>query len=151
MTRPPTQNAEHEQGNEGQDASQLPRVDRDTRRIVVSFGGEIIADSQRTIRVEEHGHPPVFYIPPEDVRVELLRSNSEQTWCEIKGDAHYYDLVVGDRVSESAAWCYPEPLAGFADIQYAIAFYPGRVDECTIDGERVTPEPGDYYGGWITS
>lgn len=128
-----------------------PRVEPDTRHVVVRFGGEVVADTRRAVRVLETSHPPVFYIPPEDVRIELLESNGQQTWCEFKGDAHYYDLVVDGKVSESAAWCYPEPRAGYEAIQHGIAFYPGRVDECTVDGERVTPQAGGFYGGWITS
>ncbi|HEV2128945.1 MAG TPA: DUF427 domain-containing protein [Thermomicrobiales bacterium] len=128
-----------------------PRMEPDSRRVIVRFNDEVVADSTRTHRVLETSHPPLFYIPPEDVRVELLNANGEQTWCEFKGDAHYYDLAVGDRVSRSAAWCYPEPAKGYEAIQYAIAFYPSRVDECTVDGEIVEAQAGDFYGGWITS
>lgn len=128
-----------------------PRVEPDTRHVVVRFNGEVIADTRRAVRVLETSHPPVFYVPPEDVRVELLVANGDQTWCEFKGDAHYYDLVVGDRVARAAAWCYPEPRSGYEGIQHAIAFYPGRVDACTVDGEVVRPQAGDFYGGWITA
>ncbi len=128
-----------------------PRVEPDNRHVIVTFGGEVVADTRRAHRVLETSHPPVFYIPPEDVRVELLDSNGEQTWCEFKGDAHYYDIAVGDRRSRSVAWCYPEPSEGFEPIQYAIAFYPDRVDSCTVDGEAVQAQRGGFYGGWITS
>ncbi len=128
-----------------------PRVEPDARHIVVRFAGEIVAETHRAHRVLETSHPPVFYIPPEDVRIELLEPTMAQTWCEFKGDAHYYDVRVGDSVASSAAWCYPEPRPGFESIQHAIAFYPSRVDECTVDGEVVTPQPGDFYGGWVTS
>lgn len=128
-----------------------PRVEADSRRIVVEFRGTIIADSTATWRVLETSHPPVFYIPPEDVRVELLVASERTSVCEFKGEARYYDIVVGDQVSKSAAWCYPEPLPGQEQIGYAIAFYPGRVDRATVDGEIVRPQPGAFYGGWITS
>lgn len=128
-----------------------PSVQPDTRRVTVRFNGEIIADTTRAVRVLETSHPPVFYIPPEDVRVELLQANGQQTWCEFKGDAHYYDLVVGDARSESAAWCYPEPITGYEAIQYGIAFYSGRVDRCTVGDDVVEAQAGDFYGGWITS
>ena len=121
------------------------------RHVVVRFGDAVVADTHRAHRVLETSHPPVFYIPPEDVRIELLESTHEQSWCEYKGDAHYYDVRVGDRTASSAAWCYPEPQPGFEEIQYAIAFYPGRMDECTVDGEPVKAQAGDVYGGWITS
>ena len=128
-----------------------PRVESDSRRVTVRFGEVVIADSTRAHRVLETSHPPVYYIPPEDVRVEHLIANGQQTWCEFKGDAHYYDVVVDDQRSESAAWCYPEPIPGFEAIQYAIAFYPSRVDECNVDGETVDAQAGEFYGGWVTS
>lgn len=99
----------------------------------------------------ETSHPPVFYIPPEYVRVELLLATSRTSFCEFKGMARYYDIVIGEQVSESAAWCYPEPLPGYEQIQHAIAFYPGRVDRATVAGELVQPQPGTFYGGWVTS
>lgn len=129
------------------DYPEHPVVVPDSRRVTVRFNGEVIADSSRTHRVLQRGLPPAFYIPPEDVHVEFLVSNQRQTWCDYKGDAHYYDIAVVDRVSESAAWCYPEPKEGFGEIQYAIAFYADRVDSCTVDGEPVT---GHSSGGWIT-
>jgi uncharacterized protein (DUF427 family) len=128
-----------------------PRVEPDSRHVVVRFGDTVVANTRRAMRVLETSHPPVFYIPPEDVRVDLLIANDQSSWCEFKGEARYYDLVADDAVSDSAAWCYPEPAKGYEAIQYAIAFYPGRVDECTVDGERVRPQPGEFYGGWITS
>jgi uncharacterized protein (DUF427 family) len=127
-----------------------PRVEPDDRHVVVRFAGNVVADTRRALRILETSHPPVFYIPPEDVRVEWLVANSRHSWCEFKGEARYYDLVIGDRVSESAAWCYPEPAKGFQAIQHAIAFYPGRVDECTVGGMPVRPQAGGFYGGWIT-
>ena len=127
-----------------------PRVEPDGRHVVVRFGDTIVADTRRAVRVLETSHPPVFYIPPEDERVDLLIANDQSSWCEFKGEARYYDLVVGDAESASAAWCYPEPAKGYEAIQHAIAFYPGRVDACTVDGERVRPQPGEFYGGWIT-
>lgn len=128
-----------------------PRVEADSRRVVVEFAGAVIADSTSAFRVLETSHPPVFYIAPEDVKVEFLLASTKTSYCEFKGESRYYDIVVGDRVSESAAWCYPEPDSGFEQIQYAIAFYPGRVDKVTVDGEIVIPQPGEFYGGWITS
>jgi uncharacterized protein (DUF427 family) len=126
------------------------RIEPDDRRIVVRFGGETIADSRRAVRVTEPGHPPVYYIPPEDVRVELLVANDEMTHCPLKGDAHYYDIAIDGERAESAAWCYPEPKPGFEAIRHGIAFYPARVD-ATIDGRQVKPEEDPYYGGWVLS
>jgi uncharacterized protein (DUF427 family) len=130
-------------------APETARIEPDDRHVTVRFGGETIADSRRAMRVIEGDHPPVFYIPPEDVRTELLVSNGQQTHCPHKGDAHYYDIEVDGRTAEAAAWCYPEPKPGFEAIKSGIAFYPARVDACTVDGQPVSPEADPYYGGWI--
>ena len=124
------------------------RIEPDDRHVVVRFGGETIADSRRSVRVTEAGHPPVFYIPPEDVRVELLEATEQQTHCPLKGDAHYYDIEVGGERAGLAAWCYPEPKPGFEAIQHAIAFYPAHV-EATVGGKAVGSEENPYYGGWV--
>jgi uncharacterized protein (DUF427 family) len=120
-------------------------------RVVVAFAGVEVADSSRTLRVLETSHPPVYYIPAEDVRRELLTPAGGGTWCEWKGRARYWDLRVGDRVSRRAAWSYPDPSPRFEALRDAVAFYPGRVDECRVDSEVVVAQPGDFYGGWITS
>ena len=136
------------------DASNAPgpaRIVPDGRRVTVIFNGEVVADSTSSQRVLEKGHAPVFYIPPEDVRIEYLQARQEQTWCEHKGDAHYYDIVVGDRTAERAAWTYPEPKEAFRAIQHGIAFYPGRVDACTVGGEEVSVADGDDSAGWVVS
>ena len=136
------------------DASNAPgpaRIEPDDRRVTVTFNGEVVADSTSSQRVLEKGHAPVFYIPPEDVRIEYLRARLEQTWCEHKGDAHYYDIAVGDRVAERAAWTYPEPKEAFRAIQHWIAFYPGKVDACTVDGEVVRVPDGADPAGWVVS
>lgn len=125
-----------------------PVVAPDSRHVVVRFNGQVVADSHRTLRVLQRGIPPSFYIPPEDVRVEWLVASDLTIWCPYKGDANHYDLVIGEATSANAAWCYPEPLEPYREIQYAIAFYANRVDACTVDGEEVT---GDDSGGWITS
>ncbi len=123
-------------------------IEPDERHVVVRFGGETIADSRAAIRVTEAGHPPAFYVPPEDVRVDLLDAIERQTECPHKGIAHYYDIAVDGSRAEAAAWCYPEPKPGFAAIQHAIAFYPAPV-EATVDGRPVEPEANPYYGGWV--
>lgn len=128
-----------------------PRVEPSTRRVRVEFAGEVIADTTRAYRVLETSHPPVYYIPPEDVRSEVLRPSRRRTWCEFKGEAHYYDLVVGGREAKEAAWYYPDPNARFAAIRDHVAFYPGRVDAAYVDGERVAAQAGDFYGGWVTA
>jgi uncharacterized protein (DUF427 family) len=128
-----------------------PRVEASRRLVCVEFAGEVIAETTRAWRVLETSHPPVYYIPPEDVRSEFLRPSRRRTYCEFKGQASYYDLVVGARQVRDAAWYYPEPTPRYESILDHVAFYPGRVDAAWVDGERVAAQPGDFYGGWITA
>lgn len=128
-----------------------PRLEPTPRRIRVIFGGKTIAESERCYRVLETSHPPVYYIPREDIREEFLVAASGKSFCEFKGTASYWSLKVGDRVSPSAGWSYESPSKAFSAIRGFIAFYASRVDECYVDGERVKAQPGDFYGGWITS
>jgi uncharacterized protein (DUF427 family) len=128
-----------------------PRVERCARRVRVEFNGEVVAESQRALRVLETSSPPTIYVPPEDVRAELLRTAEGKTVCEYKGTASYHHVVVGDRVAESAAWTYRRPNENFEELRDHIAFYTGRVDEAYLDEERVRPQPGEFYGRWITS
>ncbi len=127
-----------------------PRLERTAKRIVVEFGGQTIADSSGAYRVLETSHPPVYYIPPEDIRTEFIRPASGRSFCEWKGSARYYSVQVGDRIAERAAWCYPQPTAGFVAIENYVAFYAQKMDRCWVDGEEVLPQPGEFYGGWIT-
>ena len=125
-----------------------PRVEPSAARVVVELDGQVLADTRRSLRVLETSHPPVFYIPAADVRVERLRPSARRpTVCEFKGAARYYDA--GDR--QAVAWSYASPSPGYAAIAGCYAFYPGRVDRATVDGEQVVAQPGDFYGGWITS
>ncbi|HEU4899817.1 MAG TPA: DUF427 domain-containing protein [Actinomycetota bacterium] len=125
-----------------------PRVEPSAAHVVVELDGEVLAETRRSLRVLETSHPPVYYIPAADVRTERLRPSARRpTVCEFKGTARYYDA--GDR--PAVAWSYPEPWSGYEAIAGHYAFYPGRVDRATVDGEQVEAQPGDFYGGWITS
>jgi uncharacterized protein (DUF427 family) len=128
-----------------------PALERSPRLIEVRFADVVIAASSADWRVLETSHPPVYYIPPEDVRLEYLKPARGASFCEWKGRAAYFDVRVGERIAERAAWTYPAPTERFAPIANHIAFYPGRMDACCVDGERVRAQPGDFYGGWITS
>jgi uncharacterized protein (DUF427 family) len=123
------------------------------RRVVVRFGGVVIADSRRAWRVLETSHPPSWYVPPEDIRTDaLVRVPGAGSVCEWKGRAVYFDVVAPDgRRAERAAWAYPDPTPAFAPIADFVSFYPAAMDECLVDGERVRPQEGGFYGGWITS
>lgn len=128
-----------------------PRVEASTRLVRVEFGGRVVAETRRARRVLETSHPPVFYIPPEDVRGEFLERSPRSSFCEWKGGAIYWTLVVGPRRAIDAAWSYPDPTPAFATIRDHLAFYPSRVDACFVDDERIRAQEGDFYGGWITS
>ena len=129
-----------------------PRWERVTDRVAVTFAGEPLADTTAAIRVLETSHPPTFYLPPGDVNAAMLRPAAGRSLCEWKGLAGYFDVVAADgRVAERAAWSYPDPTAAFAELRDFIVVYPSRMDECTVGGEVVTAQPGDFYGGWITS
>ena len=125
-----------------------PRVEPSAARVVVVLDGEVLADTRRSLRVLETSHPPVFYVPAADVRTERLRPSARRfTVCEFKGVARYYDA--GGRTA--VAWSYASPSPGYEVIAGHYAFYPSRVDRATVDGEEVEAQPGDFYGGWITS
>jgi uncharacterized protein (DUF427 family) len=128
-----------------------PRLEDTTRYIRVIFNGVTVAATRRAKRILETSSPPVYYIPPEDARMDLLAPALRTTFCEWKGAASYYTLRVDGKTVEQAAWYYPQPNAEYAAIKDYVAFYPGKMDACYVDDERVTPQPGDYYGGWITS
>lgn len=122
------------------------------RRVRIEFAGETVADSANAHRVLETSSPPTIYVPPADVRMDLLEPHpTKQTFCEWKGVASYHDLVAGDRRAETAAWYYLDPVPAYAALRDCISFYPGRVDAAYLDDELVTPQDGDFYGGWITA
>jgi uncharacterized protein (DUF427 family) len=120
------------------------------RHVVVEFAGVVVADTRRAVRVCETSHPPVYYVPRDDVAEGVLHRAAGGSWCEWKGAATYWDLVVGGRREAAVAWSYEDPSAGYEHLRSAVAFYPGRVDRALVDGERVRPQPGSFYGGWIT-
>ena len=122
--------------------------------------GVVIAERARALRVLETSHPPVFYLPPADVRTDLLRPSATATgrrgsFCEWKGVAAYWTLDLHgagvDAVVEDVGWSYPQPTASCAALKAFLASYASRVDACSVDGEPVQAQAGDFYGGWITS
>ncbi|MFN3197663.1 MAG: DUF427 domain-containing protein [Bradymonadia bacterium] len=128
-----------------------PRLEAVNATLEVFFDGELLARTTRGHRVLETTHPPVYYFPPEDVRMHLLKRQPATTHCEWKGQAIYFDVESssGQR-GHTVAWAYPVPVTGFDQIAHHLAFYAGRVGDCRVNGESVTPQPGDFYGGWIT-
>ena len=128
-----------------------PRVEPSSRQIRVVLNDTTVAETNRAVRVLETSHPPVYYIPPGDVKQQFQSRSDHHSRCEFKGLATYYTLKVGRKVAMNAAWSYHDPSAGCEPIKDHIAFYPGRVDACYVDKERVQAQEGDFYGGWITS
>ncbi len=120
--------------------------------IEVRVGEVIVARSEpgRALRVTETASPPVYYVPQADVVAGALIPSFGRSVCEFKGEARYYAVRVADTEIEQAAWSYPHPWEGFEALVDHVAFFPGRVD-CYVNGERVTPQEGGFYGGWITS
>jgi uncharacterized protein (DUF427 family) len=128
-----------------------PRLEPTDAHVIVEHGGETIADTRRALRVLETSQPPAFYIPPDDVRMDLLVPTRSHTFCEWKGQASYYSVRVGGQEVADAAWTYPHPVPAFAPIGGHIAFYAQKLDACSVDGEQVAANEGTFYGGWITS
>jgi uncharacterized protein (DUF427 family) len=118
--------------------------------IEVVLGGSVIAATTRSFRVLETSHPPTYYLPPDAFVAGSLRPAAGSSVCEWKGRAVYFDLVAGGAVAQAVAWSYPTPTPAFTAIAGWISLYPGRVDRVTVDGERVRPQPGTFYGGWVT-
>jgi uncharacterized protein (DUF427 family) len=128
-----------------------PRLEAVAKHIVVVFNGVTIVDTVASKRVLETSHPPVYYIPQEDIAMAYLSKTNGSSFCEWKGRAIYYDVRVNGKRAERAAWSYANPTPAFRAIKDHLAFYPALMDACTVDGERVQPQPGGFYGGWITS
>lgn len=128
-----------------------PRIEPAAERIRVVFSGQTIADTTAAYRVLETSHPPTYYIPPDDVCAGVLEPSGRESLCEWKGQARYFDVVIGGVRARNAAWCYPAPTKRFAKLQDRVAFYAHLMEACFVAEEQVQPQEGDFYGGWITS
>ncbi len=127
-----------------------PRLEDSSNHIQVIFNGVTIADTHRAKRVLETSHPPVYYIPPEDIQLDYFISTSRSTYCEFKGNASYYTIKVGEKTVPNGAWYYRNPTPGYENMANYIALYPGKMDACYVNDEQVQSQEGDFYGGWIT-
>ncbi|HEX7169911.1 MAG TPA: DUF427 domain-containing protein [Rubrobacter sp.] len=127
-----------------------PRLEDVDKKVKVVFGGVTLAYTTRAKRVLETSHPPVYYIPPDDIRMELLEPSGGGSYCEWKGRATYYDAVTEERKASRAAWFYPDPTPSFTSLKGYLAFYPSKMDGCWVGGEKVEAQEGDFYGGWVT-
>jgi uncharacterized protein (DUF427 family) len=129
-----------------------PRVEAVAERLRVIVDGEILAETTRGVRVLETAGAPVYYFPPEDVRMDRLEGSPHHSFCEWKGDAGYHAYVgSGRRRIENVAWSYASPSPGYEVIGGYLGFYAGLVDEAWVGDEQATPQPGRFYGGWVTS
>jgi uncharacterized protein (DUF427 family) len=128
-----------------------PRLEATTSAIEVVLGGRVVARTDSAFRVLETSHPPTYYLPRSCFVEGSLRPAAGGSFCEWKGQASYLDVIGGAAVAARAAWFYPSPTAAFADLVDTVALYPRAMDRCTVDGEVVRPQPGGFYGGWVTS
>ncbi len=128
-----------------------PRVEPVPERLRVIIDGEVIADTTKGLRVLETAGAPVYYFPAADVRVERLTPSPHTSFCEWKGSASYVAYEHGGRRIDNVAWTYPDPSPGYESIAGHLAFYPALVDEAWVGDERATPQPGRFYGGWVTA
>lgn len=127
-----------------------PRLEPTSKHLQVIFNRVIIAETRRAQRVLETSHPPVYYIPPDDIQMQFLTLTPQHSWCEWKGQAGYYTVTVGDKQTPQAAWFYPNPTPAYTALKNHVAFYPQLMDACYVNGELVEAQPGNFYGGWIT-
>ncbi len=119
-------------------------------RVTIEHRGQFVADTVASVRTLETSHPPSYYIPPSDIAPGLLRRAAGGSFCEWKGHAIYWDVVMGDLVLPRIGWSYPDPSRAFAALRDHVAFYAGPFDRCSVDGQTVVPQAGGFYGGWIT-
>ena len=128
-----------------------PRLEPVSRSVRILFGGRTIAETTAAFRVLETSHPPVYYLPRSAFSGCVLALAAGESFCEWKGIAHYWSIRAGDAAADRAAWSYPNPTAAFAAIRDHLAVYAGKMDACFVGDEAVTPQPGGFYGGWVTS
>lgn len=128
-----------------------PRLEPAKRPVRVEFNGQVVAESDRALRVLETSHPPVYYIPLDDVRRSYLKPSEKSTYCEFKGHADYWHLVVDGQRVANGAWSYPNPTSEFEKLKDHLAFYPSKMSACYVGDEKVEAQEGDFYGGWITA
>ena len=129
-----------------------PSCEQTPRHLQVKWDGEIIADTKEAYWALETYHPPTYYLPPSSLKIPLNKT-SRTSMCEWKGKATYYEVTNpsnSNDVVKNRIWSYDSPTSGFKAIKGYLSFYAGPWD-CYVDGEKVESQPGDFYGGWLTS
>ncbi len=127
-----------------------PALEPVPQRITIRLGGALVADTTRALRVLETHHAPTYYLPLQDIEA-ILHPVPGSSFCEWKGVARYFDVQAGPASAPRAAWAYDRPTPSFAALAGHVAFYAGMMDEAWVGDLRVLPQPGDFYGGWVTS
>lgn len=128
-----------------------PRLEPVAKRIRIVVSGQELVATTAAYRVLETSHPPTYYLPPGDFDRSLLVAGVGRSFCEWKGQAQYWSVQVGDRVIENCGWSYPNPTARFAAIKDYLALYCAAMDACYVGEEQAKPQPGGFYGGWVTN
>lgn len=128
-----------------------PRVEQSNDRVQIIHGGKTVIDTSNSVRVLETSHPPTYYLPISGFATGVLVPTAGASMCEFKGMANYYDVTVDGITLDSAAWGYKNPQRGFELLSGMVALYPGRFESCSVNGEKVQAQEGDFYGGWINS
>lgn len=128
-----------------------PALEPVSEPIRIQFGGQVIAETSSAWRVMETFHAPTYYLPPDAFAAGILQPAPGASLCEWKGQARYFDIVAGGQRAERVAWAYTSPTRRFKAIADHVAVYAEPMDACFVAGERVTPQPGNFYGGWATS
>ncbi|MGI9469343.1 MAG: DUF427 domain-containing protein [Rubripirellula sp.] len=127
-----------------------PALEACPRHIQIIINGQTLADTRSSFRVLETSHPPVYYLPAKDIAMDRLKKTQGGSFCEWKGYASYFAYLSGGVEIVDIAWCYSQPTQKFEAIKNYLAFYPHKTECCYVDGEKVKPQEGDFYGGWIT-
>lgn len=128
-----------------------PAIRRSEELVVVMLGGQTICETTLSWQVLETSHPPTYYLPTAAFVPGALRSTKGSSFCEWKGEAAYYDVLGGAEVAPRAGWYYPSPNGRYHQLRDHVAVYAAAMDRCLVDGEQVQPQPGGFYGGWVTS
>lgn len=127
-----------------------PAVEPVTVPVRIELGSIVLAESRNAVRILETASAPAIYLPFRDIRMDLMEPEAQGSICEWKGPWNYWSIVTGKHNIPQAAWSYPEPWSGYEPIRDHLSFYPAKVDACWLGDQRVEPQPGGFYGGWVT-
>ncbi len=119
------------------------------QRLRIVLAGQVVAETTRAWRVCETYHAPTYYLPPDDIVAQLIPADGS-SFCEWKGTARYFDVSLDGTIARHAAWAYDSPSPTFQSIAGHLAFYAGKMSVCFVGDVQVIPQPGDFYGGWVT-